>query len=84
MVRDSQRIEEQDVAQAVLARRRDYHILLEARQKDLLRQIHASKGVNNDPDHRALLHNLSVLEFRNDDVWYDVHPVVIPLLTEST
>jgi len=30
-----------------------------------------------------LLHNLSVLEYRNRAVWYDVHPVIKPLLSEG-
>jgi hypothetical protein len=27
-----------------------------------------------------LLHGLHVLEYRNDQVWYDLHPIVIDLL----
>lgn len=28
----------------------------------------------------SLLHGLYVLEYENDDLWYDVHPIVIDLL----
>jgi hypothetical protein len=27
-----------------------------------------------------LLHGLNVLEYRNSEVWYDVHPIVLDLL----
>lgn len=33
-----------------------------------------------DPEFLVLLHGLYVLEYRNDDLWYDVHPVVVDLL----
>ncbi|WP_448571327.1 P-loop NTPase fold protein [Trichothermofontia sp.] len=33
-----------------------------------------------DPEFLILLHGLYVLEYRNDDLWYDVHPVVVDLL----
>lgn len=42
--------------------------------------VKASKNIRNDAEHRALLHNLSLLEYRNGDVWYDVNQVVVPLI----
>jgi hypothetical protein len=38
---------------------------------------------NDDTDGDAfvkLLHSLMVLEYQNDDLWYDVHPIVVDLL----
>ncbi len=38
---------------------------------------------NEDTDSDAfvkLLHGLMVLEYQNDDLWYDVHPIVVDLL----
>jgi hypothetical protein len=38
---------------------------------------------NEDTDSEAfvkLLHGLMVLEYQNDDLWYDVHPIVVDLL----
>ncbi len=29
---------------------------------------------------QTLLHNLALLEYRNNDVWVDVHPIVKPIL----
>ncbi|MGV0028046.1 hypothetical protein [Phormidesmis priestleyi] len=34
----------------------------------------------NDGEFLELLHGLYVLEYRNDSVWYDVHPIVVDLL----
>ncbi len=34
----------------------------------------------NDPEFLKLLHGLYVLEYRNDDLWYDVHPILVDLL----
>ncbi len=41
---------------------------------------------NKDTDSDAfvkLLHGLMVLEYQNDDLWYDVHPIVVDLLRRS-
>ena len=35
---------------------------------------------NNESFLKKLLHSLYVLEYRNDDIWYDVHPIVIEIL----
>ena len=56
-------------------------MLLSKDQIQTLHKIHSTKQVDNDEAYRGLLHNLSCLEYWNDDVWYDVHPVVEPLLT---
>lgn len=33
-----------------------------------------------EPNFLSLLHNLCVLEYENDDLWYDLHPIVVDLL----
>ena len=73
-------IDEAAVAGAARRRRNDYQVLLTSEQLELLGRIRRTKRVENDEAYRALLHNLSALEYRNDEVWYDVHPVVRPLL----
>jgi hypothetical protein len=77
-------IDEVAVAGAARRRRNDYQVLLTSEQLELLARIRQSKRVENDEGHRALLHNLSALEFRNDDIWYDVHPLVRPLLPSES
>jgi hypothetical protein len=74
-------IDEEAVEQAAARMRIDYEVLLTSEQLNLLRGVQERKRVENDEDHRALLHNLSALEYRNGEgVWYDVHPIVRPLL----
>lgn len=68
------------VHEAAGHKRRDYQILLSEEQLRLLMNVKASKNIRNDAEHRALLHNLSLLEYRNGDVWYDVNQVVVPLI----
>ena len=76
-------IDEEVVEQAAARMRIDYEVLLTTEQLDLLRGVRDRKRVENDEKHRALLHNLSALEYRNGEgVWYDVHPIVRPLLEE--
>lgn len=73
------------VEKAVLRRRMDYEILLNSGQLKLLKAVRKNKRVENDEAHRDLLHNLSALEYHNGEgVWYDVHPVVQPLLPVDT
>ncbi len=60
----------------------DYQVLLTSSQVDILKKVHQTKQVENDKPHRALLHNLRLLEYRNQDVWYDVHPIVLALLNK--
>jgi hypothetical protein len=33
-----------------------------------------------DPEFLKLLHRLYILEYQNDDMWYDVHPIIEDLL----
>ena len=76
-------IDEEAVEQAAARMRIDYEVLLTSEQLHLLRGVRERKRVENDEAHRALLHNLSALEYRNGEgVWYDVHPIVRPLLEE--
>jgi len=77
-----ERIEVSAIHQAANDMRNDYRVMLRDDQYQMLRDIHADKEkrVRNDDIVRQLLHNLSLLEYRNDDVWADVHPIVKPLL----
>lgn len=77
---ESSQIDEKIVVQAGNRLRNDYRVLLTTPQIELLKTAHQTKRVENDAEHRALLHNLSILEYRNANIWYDIHPVVVPLL----
>jgi len=77
-------INEKAVERAARSKRMDYQVLLTTDQLNRLRQVQETKRVENDEEYRSLLHNLSALEYRNDvGVWYDVHPLIEPLLTEG-
>ena len=49
----------------------------------ILKEIFTSKELKRDQGLVRLLHNLSVLEYRNDTDWCDVNPIVKSLLTEK-
>lgn len=84
LVAGASQIDQSTVQRAVLERRIEYQILLGPEQLERLAAVHRTKAVKNDAEHRLLLHTLSVLEYRNGQgVWYDVHPVVQPLLPGS-
>lgn len=38
--------------------------------------VYRTQTVRNDSEHQAMLFNLSVLEYQNDERWCDVHPTV--------
>jgi len=62
--------------------RNDYRVMLREDQYQMLAKINVDKDkkVINHEIVQQLLHNLSLLEYRNDDSWADVHPIVKPLL----
>lgn len=74
------------VTAAIRRDQRDFQRLLNAEQLQLLQRIHISKNCQQSKEEQALLHNLSVLEYLDDDakLWYDVNPLVVDLLPENT
>jgi hypothetical protein len=80
---DQALIDEKAVEQAIRNRRRDYQLILTKEQINLLRDVARDHWVENDEINQPLLKSLSALEYRNDEVWYDVHPLIIPLLAEK-
>ena len=48
-----------------------------------LRDYHQRKWLENEDAVREVLHNLSLLEYANDERWCDVHPIVLPLLASE-
>ncbi len=81
--RDQAVITKQHVESAVWAERRDFQLVLNDAKLELLRAVHVEKEIPDDPEHLELLQNMSVLEFRNREVWYDVHPVIKALLPSA-
>lgn len=77
-----QMIDVVDITKAANEIRRDYQVMLRPEQYNLLNRINEDKEKKpvNEEVVRSCLHNLSLLEYRNDEVWVDVHPIVKPLL----
>jgi hypothetical protein len=70
------------LAAAVRELRKQYARPLGNNLYDLLRQTYESFTPPDagDPKFLELLHGLYVLEYENDDLWYDLHPLVTDLL----
>jgi hypothetical protein len=79
--------------QAVATIRNEYQRSLRSEHYQQLRQVHADKRVREvhrvshqreqgppEMDLLELLHNLSILEYANEESWWDVHPIVASLL----
>jgi hypothetical protein len=76
-------IDEKAAEQAIRNRRRDYQLILTKEQINLLKVVARDHWVENEGKNQPLLKSLSALEYRNDEVWYDVHPLVVPLLAKK-
>ena len=78
LLQNRTKVKPEDVQIAIKNDLADSLRILTQEQLGLLRQIRADKKIDNTAPFQALLYNLSVLEYRNDDPtpWYDVHPVL--------
>lgn len=63
--------------------RSDYQAVLRPAHYEALRHAETSRTVVNEEAVQEILHNLSLLEYRNSRDWVDVHPIVKPLLAQS-
>lgn len=72
------KINSEILAEAVNKLRLDFELRLGAAEYEILTATY-QKLMPQDPKEQkflALLHGLYVLEYRNHDLWYDVHPIV--------
>ncbi|MEM8640687.1 MAG: ATP-binding protein [Cyanobacteria bacterium P01_G01_bin.54] len=68
--------------QAIKELRLDFEVILGKADYEILQATYLH-FLPDDPKSQAfldLLHGLHVLEYRNSEVWYDLHPIVIDLL----
>lgn len=63
--------------------RSDFRAALRPPHYDALRLAETSRTVVNEEAVQEILHNLSLLEYRNSEDWVDVHPIAKPLLSSS-
>jgi energy-coupling factor transporter ATP-binding protein EcfA2 len=65
--------------------RNDLAVSLGTSRYQLLTDIYRNAEIEElTDDFLVLLHNLYVLEYRNDEIWYDVHPLVVDLLRQKS
>ena len=84
-VRRGERVDVEDVDRAASRLRNVFAgMLTDAHYRELWR-IHTDPlhRYINSPTAQELVHNLSLLEYGDGDAWWDVHPVVRPLLEEQ-
>ncbi len=71
------RIEKGDVKRVVTWIRNDYIRILGKEDLEILKGVKNTKGKIGDEDRfHDLLFSLAILEYANDEVWYDIHPTI--------
>ena len=71
------RIEKGDVKRVVTGIRNDYIRILGKEDLEILKGVKNTKGKIGDEDRfHDLLFSLAILEYANDEVWYDIHPTI--------
>lgn len=71
------------VIEAVARERQNFARMLSKEQRRLLKNVKQKRDIDQIENHRTLLHNLSVLEYSNHDIWYNVNPLVENLLDDD-
>ncbi|GEM_PF-476765 len=77
IARQSPKIEKKDAIRAVNRLQGDFIALLESKHYPILHARHEDKRISSDPEIQELLERLALLEYANDSVWCDVHPIVL-------
>ena len=80
IARGEERIEKQDVEEAESEIRNEFRRMLETEDYEALEEIYKTRKLRGAEICAKLLHNLSILEYRNKENWCDIHPVIIPLI----
>jgi uncharacterized protein YabN with tetrapyrrole methylase and pyrophosphatase domain len=60
--------------------RSDFKRILKSEDYDTLNEIYRNNEIRGIERIGHLLHNLSVLEYVNDESWFDIHPTLEELL----
>lgn len=74
------RIIKEDVERAEREIRSDFKRILKSEDYNTLKEIRKTNDIRGIEKIGALLHNLSVLEYENDENWCDIHPTLEELL----
>jgi hypothetical protein len=82
-VKEQPQVELEDVRRAGAEIRNEYRRILTAEQRRLLLEVHDHNRLDRPDKLGPLMQMLAALEYRNDENWCDVHPALVPLLTEE-
>ena len=65
--------------------RNDFSRQISAKSYEILSRVYQEGEPidNSDPEFVKLLHGLIILEYENDSLWYDVHPIAVDLLRQK-
>ncbi len=77
------KIMKEDVGLVVSDIRNDYLKFLSGKDIDMLRKVTKNHRKLDDQRFSDFLFSLTILEYINDEVWYDVHPIVKGTLTRA-
>jgi len=83
IARGGEKIEKEDVEEAESEIRNEFRRMLKSEDYDSLKEIHKIRELKGSETCAHLLHNLSIMEYRNKENWCDVHPAIIPLIEED-
>lgn len=79
---ERERVEDEDVLRAAAEIRGEYRRILNREQRALLTDVRRTYQLDDPQQVAPLLQLLAVLEYANDEPWFDVHPCLKPLLDE--
>ena len=77
---DRDQIIEEDVKRAEREIRSDFRRILKTEDYTTLKEICKDNDIHGIEKIGRLLHNLSVLEYMNDETWCDIHPTLVELV----
>ncbi len=78
--RGRDRVTREDVEKAVRERRSDFNRILHTDDYGILEEVYKNNDIRGIEKIGHLLHNLSVLEYENDENWCDIHPTLEKIL----
>jgi hypothetical protein len=80
--RKAEKIEVDDVEWAATEIRNEYRRILDKEDIKLLKKVHDSKRLEYSDRLKPLLQLLALLEYRDEENWCDVHPVIRKMLND--
>lgn len=70
------RIGKEEVMRVVTGIRNDYIRILDKGDLEILKEVKRTKGKTDEDRFQDLLFSLAILEYANEEVWYDIHPTI--------